>query len=256
MKTFLSLLAIVCVVITQTEMSHASQTPYEGLVANQAAASVYSFSEGGRQTDQLERRVAVSAADDSDSPRYFGWSGHEHQLQPSEYAGISDGTFITDTGQVSFQRRNPRKANSPEKPKIGPDELPYVLDKNANYAIVLGGPSCIYCKKMYPIVKQLRKEGYTVYYIDTEVWPDIKQRLNRLKGDKKVDDIGSGIPWTVVRENNKTIKLFRGYIAIDKIRPWLKKKKDEDEKKKPTVPEPYDFKALRNESSTKRFTEP
>jgi thiol-disulfide isomerase/thioredoxin len=184
--------------------------------------------------------VAVSTANNSNSTRYFGWAGNRIKSETNN--------FITDTGQISYLQKRLTKT-APSK-GLNPNEIPYVDESGdtfSNYAIVVGAPFCLYCKKMYPIIKQLREEGYTVYYINIEEWPDIKERLNKVKGDPKVSDIGLGIPWTIIRENNKTIKLFRGYIAIDKIRPWLKK--NNKGKKKPVAPEPYNFKAIRHEST-------
>ena len=107
-------------------------------------------------------------------------------------------------------------------PKVEDSELPFIDeagDTDRNYAILISAEWCLPCKTMYKIVAQLREEGYRLYILDIDAFPKIKDKLNRL--DPKAPHIGAGVPWLVIREGGKTVKVFKGVTDIETIRPFL-----------------------------------
>lgn len=103
------------------------------------------------------------------------------------------------------------------------DELPYIDkegDTNRNYCIMLTANWCTHCKRMYKEIRTLRDKGYRVYVLDIDDYPDLKDKLNRL--DPTAPKIGSGAPYTIVRDKGKTKKVFRGFVKAEKVAPHLK----------------------------------
>jgi len=92
---------------------------------------------------------------------------------------------------------------------------------DGNYAVLLTGDGCIHCKRMYPIVQELRDAGYKVYVFSTSDYPEIKAQITAL--DKDARPIGSGIPWFVIRSEGETVKVFRGFTPMERIKPHMKK---------------------------------
>lgn len=45
-----------------------------------------------------------------------------------------------------------------------------------SYAIVFSMQGCAPCTRMYPVVHQLRKEGYPIYFFTREEYPDVVKR--------------------------------------------------------------------------------
>lgn len=233
MKTLTHTL-IIAFVIMATGIGRAdeSSSPYEGLapVEETTALSPYSFRTRGE--DRVDERTPATAGTLGRSPRYSGWLEPEN-LSPRNTGTLGLDPRFEDSGKVSpGPRLGATTQRTPPAPKVGPNELPYIDAqgmKFKRYAIVLTGPGCHYCEKMKPIIKQLRKEKFMVYMLDTSVFPDLVTKLNRMSKDYPAK-IDRAIPWIIIRDNNKTIKMFRGYVAIDKIRPWLvEPKKPEDE---------------------------
>lgn len=87
---------------------------------------------------------------------------------------------------------------------------------NANYAIVFASKTCAVCPQMWPVIKELREDGYIVFYVETDNHPGILERL--------------GIqvwPTTFVMENKRPKIRFRGVTTAEKIAEHLKTRKQQ-----------------------------
>ncbi len=80
-----------------------------------------------------------------------------------------------------------------------------------NCALVWTSSWCGACKKMPPIVAQLKKEGYTVYNFDLEEH-DTSAKL--LKVEK--------VPTIIIFEQRKEVKRFIGVTSAEEIKKYLK----------------------------------
>lgn len=74
---------------------------------------------------------------------------------------------------------------------------------------------CGSCKKMMPVVKQLREEGYTVYVLDY----DENKELAKKMGVRS-------LPTSVIWEDKKEVKRHVGVVKADTIKETLKKNED------------------------------
>ena len=80
-----------------------------------------------------------------------------------------------------------------------------------NYAVVFGSDDCIYCPRMYPVVKKLRKDGYIVFYIETPDYPGIFEQFEL-----------TAWPTTVIMNDGKPRMRFVGVTTSKKIARHLK----------------------------------
>lgn len=95
----------------------------------------------------------------------------------------------------------------------------------ANYAVVFGSDYCVYCPRMYPVVAQLRKDGYIVLYIETPDYPGIFEQFEL-----------TAWPTTVIMNNGKPQMRFVGVTTSKKIARHLKTREQQGlkpEKDKP-----------------------
>jgi hypothetical protein len=80
-----------------------------------------------------------------------------------------------------------------------------------NYAAVFASKNCRFCPQMWSKVKKLRKDGYIVFYVDTDKYPgifkDMKLRV---------------WPTTLVFEDHKEKARFEGVTSAEKIAKPLK----------------------------------
>lgn len=87
---------------------------------------------------------------------------------------------------------------------------------NTNYAIVFSSKTCPVCPQMWPVIKELREDGYIVFYVETDKHPGILERL--------------GIqvwPTTIVMKNKQPKVRFRGVTTAEKIAAHLKTRKQQ-----------------------------
>lgn len=85
-----------------------------------------------------------------------------------------------------------------------------------NYAIVFSSKTCRVCPQMWPVIQQLREDGYIVFYAETDKHPGVLERL--------------GIqvwPTTIVMENKRPKVRFRGVTTAEKIAAHLKTQKEQ-----------------------------
>ena len=242
---------------------HAST--YDGLAPLQAVDSESSCPYRYEAEDRLEGRTGRTDRDSSRSTRRSGSSKGEDQSYRFGWAGPIPYNGLADTAEPStshrstkiissesFTAQRPRrvgKTGSGHKiDKTEKDELPFIDkagDTNRNYCIMLTATWCSWCQKMYKEIETLRKDGYRVYVLDIDDYPDLKDKLNRL--DPKAPKIGSGAPWIIIRDGGKTTQVFRGFTKAEKIAPHLKHyktqlKEEQEQDKEAEETDTYDLK--------------
>lgn len=85
--------------------------------------------------------------------------------------------------------------------------------------MVFGAKWCKPCIPMHAVVRQLRDEGFLVYYVD------IDEHTDDLKGAGiKLD----AIPTTYVYDKGNVVKTFTSFTAADVLREHLSKPKTPD----------------------------
>lgn len=95
---------------------------------------------------------------------------------------------------------------------------PLVCDVKAcrnSYAVVFASKSCIPCRKMWDDIKELRKDGYTVFYVVIEDHPEVKHQFNVRR-----------VPTTIVMDNGAVKARFNGVTTAAKLKSHLKRKDD------------------------------
>jgi thiol-disulfide isomerase/thioredoxin len=190
------------------------------------------------QTVDALPRTPVIDREGSQHPRRSEETGG-HRPRRARHQGVYDSlatvataeTTPTPPGQVlvesgEFTTAKPRDFRPRDYkfdiPEVEGDELPFIDkagDTNRNYALLISAEWCLPCKMMYKTIARLREEGYRVYILDVDAFPEIKDKLNRL--DPQAPHIGLGVPWLVIRESGKTVKVFKGVTDIETIRPFL-----------------------------------
>ncbi|KKK52383.1 hypothetical protein LCGC14_3105480, partial [marine sediment metagenome] len=81
---------------------------------------------------------------------------------------------------------------------------------------VFGSDTCVYCPRMYPVVEQLRKDGYIVFYIETPDYPGIFEQFEL-----------TAWPTTVIMNDGKPQMRFVGVTTSKNIARHLKTRKQQ-----------------------------
>lgn len=99
--------------------------------------------------------------------------------------------------------------------------LPYVCEREfceKNFAMVFGADWCIACPRMYPVIEQLRREGYFVVYINTDKHPKFTHNMK----------VGVW-PTTLVMDGGKELVRIEGVTESNEIKKFLTKTQKEQE---------------------------
>lgn len=105
-----------------------------------------------------------------------------------------------------------------------------------NYAIMISASWCVPCKSMYPVIKELRDEGYLIYiYVVDTNFPGLEDKF----------DV-EAFPTFIVFENGKEVKRKVGATPASWFRRNLKTKAKQledladDQTTNPEPESPYD----------------
>jgi hypothetical protein len=220
MRALILFLLLATASFTQQGKADETSSVYSALVEIQTVDSVYSYpvaKQDPYQMDLGDRRVGGY----SQRRSRFGWIN----LRDTPNNRIEKAGKATEASTSSTTTKSGLKITTYTGPELGPNELPYVDAEGnqlKNYGIMLTAEWCSWCPKMYRnTVEPLRREGYKIYVIDVDTFPDIKDRIYRL--DTTAEKMGLGVPYFVVREDGKTKKIIYGYALSGLIRPHLKK---------------------------------
>lgn len=247
MMNRICILVIAFVLFIPTLSLANEQDTNAGVVAtSETVASVPSYFDWYKEASQLENK---SRRNLGHSERRNGLEPNVYsELRPDAYSALSQEERVvkaitwkeiksnqvsmkhpigwTQSTQVSTDDKCD-KCEKCEKDCLCP---PYVCKDDfclKNYAIVFGAKWCHYCPQMYPVVEQLRREGYYVIYLDTDKFP------------KTADKFGLSVwPTTVVMDNGKEQVRFTGVTSIDSIKQYLTKTRKEQESKPEKIIEP------------------
>jgi hypothetical protein len=243
MKTLTLFLLFATACLTQQGKADESTSVYSALVKIQTVDTVYSYPATEQSPYQMdlgsrragrdsERRTGPAIAGQD-----FGWQPLRPEPRTKiEQTGATTPEAPATTGQAT--EAAPGLQVAPYTgPKLGHNELPYIDAEGnqlKNYGIMLTAKWCRWCPIMYEnTIKPLREEGYKIYVIDVDDFPDIKDRIYRL--DPTAQKMGRGVPYFVVREGGETKKIYFGYTEPHVVRPHLKKHAEQPDN-------PYDLK--------------
>ena len=99
-----------------------------------------------------------------------------------------------------------------------------------NYVFVVSAPEwCAPCREMHPVIKELRDDGFKVYYFDVDKFPDL---------DAKFDV--SGYPTFIVYDKGKEQARATGIVPKKWFTDRLVKIDDQKPEPKPEPENPYD----------------
>ena len=102
-------------------------------------------------------------------------------------------------------------------------------DCKKTYLLFFTAKWCPACRKMYAAIEQLRNEGYIVYVLDVDDFPDAAEKCR-----------AKMLPTFVIMSNGEEITRFVGITDIEKLRVQLKTRDEQAEQT--DQPKPYDFK--------------
>jgi thiol-disulfide isomerase/thioredoxin len=224
-RILLLLLAVVATSILHAETNDESSV-YTSLVEIQTVDSLPRTPVIDREASQRPRGSGETDEHRARRPRHQDRGAYDGltTLTTTEAARPSQEQVLVESGEFTLTK--PRDFRSRDYkfdiPAVDGDELPFIDkagDANRNYALLISAEWCPPCKMMYKTIARLREEGYRVYILDVDAFPEIKDKLNRL--DPQAPHIGLGVPWLVIRESGKTVKVFKGVTDIETIRPFL-----------------------------------
>ena len=188
-------------------------------------------------------------------PRWVSRSSEENGNSVSTRAGAPVERYAEDDserqslwdaydGSTLFPKRDTydftKEGNTQEAGKVDCDcgadcKCPPLVCKaghcKANYVAMFSATWCRPCQKMYPLLKEMRKEGYIVYIytLDTDDFKDLNL-------DSKFQI--QAYPTFVFFNEGKETHRMVGFSQKDKFYPHLKKEKDQDIKKPEPIPDP------------------
>lgn len=123
--------------------------------------------------DELVNAYAA-IGEDYQSRIKFGWVPGDI-YKTDRFEGTKDAEADTPARE-SLRRTYRRKYLTGE-----PECPPLVRERDAcdkNYVFVVSASWCAPCRKMYPVIDKLRKDGYLVFYYDIDKYPDLDARFD------------------------------------------------------------------------------
>lgn len=220
MKALLTL-AIVCGGMVYGTNSTLAQT--------QEMAPITASSLGVEEENQLGSR---DRGIDRHRERRFGSDARLYTgvQRTSIYAGISPSTRTQTSNFVLISARPADfVSNVKDEPGNATYGHPYVKKEDAdkNYLVMYTAEWCIWCQGMYPIIKQLRKDGYIVYVVDADKHPEAAR-------EHQVESL----PTFIVMNQGKEASRIKGACLKLKLKRRLKTRKDQEVQPKPETPIP------------------
>lgn len=98
-----------------------------------------------------------------------------------------------------------------------------------NYAVLFTARWCAACRIMYPMVTQLRNEGYIVYVLDVDDYPEAARLAN-----------AHSLPTTVIFDKGAEIQRHIGVTRLEVLKENLKTKDEQNTPEPPAPPQPPD----------------
>jgi thioredoxin 1 len=100
-------------------------------------------------------------------------------------------------------------------------------DCKKNYLLLFTADWCLPCKRLYPTIEKLRKDGYIVYVLDADKYVEAKEEFEV-----------KSLPTLVVMNDGKEVKRFVGVTGGDTLRENLKTRVEQDADKPDTPDTP------------------
>lgn len=120
----------------------------------------------------------------SEAERQFGWR--------PEYLQYARAEALATEGAEDLRPLFPPKVSQP------------------NCLIMWTADWCPVCKKMYPIIRQLREEGYVVYVLDYDAYYALAQKMNV-----------RALPTCIIHKNKKEVARHRGVVSVVTLKKTL-----------------------------------
>lgn len=174
--------------------------------------------DGTKGSDYNGLRPDRSRAYDGLAVRRPGSKGGTSQ---TEEASISKTVIINNIGASTSVTESqfgwvPPKAHHHECPCRGECNCPPLVCKQgkckSNYIVLFASNTCEHCKRMWPVIRQLRKEGYTVVYLEVQSHPQIVEQFDLTL-----------YPTAIVFEGGKQTVRFNGAAETKSITEFAKK---------------------------------
>lgn len=197
-------------------------SPYNGLVGNNQQGSRFGWVPN------------VEATNDSREIRrkYTRKERRERESLRRAY----DGQF--ETG-IRVKSTDPYDSLSEEMVQASLNRFPEIIensgDADKNFCVMITASWCVPCKRMYKVIKELRKEGYIFYVfdIDSKVFKNFDAKFDVRR-----------VPTFIIYNEGKEIKRTIGTTKADWFRKQLKTREEQKPKPKPVVDpvdeDPYD----------------
>jgi thioredoxin 1 len=123
------------------------------------------------------------------------------------------------------------EAQGNSKVDFTPEHIKKQGNEKKNYLVMISADWCIWCKKMYPMLLEMRKEGYIIYIFETN--------RREFKDYAALYNVRS-YPTFIVYDNAKEVDRTAGRTNKDWFLKRLKKKKDQEEEVEKPDDKPYD----------------
>lgn len=91
-------------------------------------------------------------------------------------------------------------------------------DCKKNYLVFFTATWCKPCKRMYPVVDSLRQQGYIIYMLDVDKFPDAARKFE-----------ANSVPTMVVMDKGQEITRFVGVTEEDELKQYVKPRKEQDD---------------------------
>lgn len=216
------ILIVICIMMGSQIYEQASATDAVGSV--QTTTSKTDAKTGGEQEHQL----VVS------DKRVYGYIENVHvskeqniyDILTQEETKAFDWSTVPEIMSSGTTREEPLQGWKPSLIKdkdceCGKDCLcaPGVCKKGHckhSYAVIFGAKWCRFCPRMKPVMKELKRRGYIVFYIDTDQHPVVVERFQIRRW-----------PTTVIMHKGKPTRKFSGVTTASKIAKHLKTYKEQ-----------------------------
>lgn len=198
------------------------------LAPAQEVVSITLSRDGEESKDQLDQG---SRGNYRHRERRFGSDArlYTNVKRSSPYAAITPSTRIEAPEAVLISAKPASFVSSNAEPGDDKYGHPFVLkeDANKNYLAVYSAKWCTPCRLMYPVLNQLREEGYIVYYIDADTHPEAVKK-HQIKS----------LPTFIIMNKGQEASRIVGVCLKAKLKRRLKTREEQESQPTPKTKAP------------------
>jgi thiol-disulfide isomerase/thioredoxin len=205
-------------------------SPYNGLISHSQQSVDAGWVPDARQSETKPWN-RTNTNTESCPVKLEAETGYQQSLRRA-YKGKLDRRDIYSLIAPEKRNEEASKITGQEKVDFTPEHIKRQDNEQKNYVVMISADWCIWCKRMYPMMKELREKGYIVYIFETN--------REEFKDYAALYKVGS-YPTFIVYDKAKEVDRTTGKTTEEWFKKRLKTRKEQEADVKPEPSDtPYD----------------